>query len=102
MFKSDVKPKQTNKLGLLLTNHFVVLHICLIKHLCFIDFLAHTPDNSFLGIAIPSRSHNVSVEKANYAVLYGKSPSYFKVRIKIMFTFFIVLHLLQTPFQRTP
>ena len=46
------------------------------------SFVAHSPDNSFLGFAVPSKAqeNNTSRNKPNNrALVYGKVPAFWKV-----------------------
>ena len=46
------------------------------------SFVAHSPDNSFLGFAVPSKAqeNNISRNKPNNrALVYGKVPAFWKV-----------------------
>ena len=46
-------------------------------------FSAHSPDNSFLGFAVPQREGNNAIKTRKAALVYGKDPDFWKVRKKI-------------------
>lgn len=46
-------------------------------------FVAHSPDNSFLGFAVPQRKQRNKDENTRKAALvYGKDPEFWKVRTR--------------------
>ena len=47
------------------------------------SFPAHSPDNSFLGFAVPQRKGNNGIKTRKAALVYGKDPGFWKVRKKI-------------------
>lgn len=51
-------------------------------------FLAHSPDNTFLGFVVDSKSHvPKSVIKKNYALTYGKHYYMWKVCNLLLFSY---------------
>lgn len=51
--------------------------------ICLFLFVAHSPDNSFLGFAVPrkSRGNVVHSNDRMAALVYGKDPEFWKVSI---------------------
>lgn len=64
--------------------YFLLFYVCLLFSLAFLSlFSAHSPDNSFVGFAVPDKKHLVETKVTRIgtkALVYGKMPFFWEVR----------------------
>lgn len=64
--------------------YFLLFYVCLLFSLTFLSlFSAHSPDNSFVGFAVPDKKHLVETKVTRIgtkALVYGKMPFFWEVR----------------------
>ena len=64
-----------------LTSNKLFIHFVSAAKRNTLHFVAHSPDNTFLGFAVGSGKSEKNIKKKNQAVIYGKVAGYLQVRI---------------------
>lgn len=72
-------------------NNKIFAFNCTLFLLCLFCFIAHTPDNSFLGFVVEQHlnasdiSHIDDIKRQNQSLVYGKVDNFWKVNVHYTF-----------------